>query len=77
MADYVTVAEIKTDLPDSDIDALNDYDTVISNMITSASRLIDREVGGWADYFSPTTDDETRYFDGSGEIEQYIDAMVS
>lgn len=77
MADYVTVAEIKTDLPDSDIDALNDYDTVISNMITSASRLIDREVGGWVDYFFPTTDDETRYFDGSGEIEQYIDAMVS
>ena len=77
MADYVTVAEIKTDLSDSDIGTLSDYDTLISNMIESASRLIDREVGGWAKYFYPTTDSETRYYDRSGEKEQHIDAMVS
>ena len=77
MADYVTVAEIKADMPDSDIGTLNDYDAVISTMITSASRLIDREVGGWPNYFDAPSTDETRYFDGSGEKEQYIDPLVS
>lgn len=77
MADYVTVAEIKADLPDSDIDTLNDYDAVLANMITSASRLIDREVGGWPNYFDAPSTDSTRYFDGSGEEEQWIDPMTS
>ena len=77
MADYVTVAKIKSDMPDSDIGSLSDYDTVISAMITSASRLIDKEVGGWDDYFDAPTTDTTRYFDGSGEKDQWIDPMVS
>ena len=77
MADYVTVAEIKADMPDSDLDTLADYDTVLSEMITAASRLIDREVGGWANYFDAPSTDSTRYFDGSGEEEQWIDPMVS
>ena len=77
MADYVTVAEIKSDMPDADLDTLNDYDTVLSEMITAASRLIDREVGGWENYFHPSTVDSIRYFDGSGEEEQYVDPMVS
>jgi hypothetical protein len=77
MADYVSVAEVKADLPDVDLGTLDDYDYVLGEMITSASRLFDREVGGWENYFSPTTDAETRYYDGSGEIEQPIDPMVS
>lgn len=77
MADYVSVAELKADLPDVDIGTLEDYDYVLAEMATSASRLIDREVGGWPNYFEPTTDGETRYFDGSGEVEQWIDPMVS
>jgi hypothetical protein len=77
MADYVSVAEIKADMPDSDLSTLADYDTVLSEMITAASRLIDREVGGWPDYFYPSTADSVRYFDGSGEKEQWIDAMTS
>ena len=75
--DYVTVAEIKADMPDSDIGSLSDYDAVISEMISSASRLIDREVGGWPGYFYPSTVDSTRYFDGSGDVEQWVDPMVS
>jgi len=79
MADYVTVAEIKADIPDSPLFDVTDdtYDTVLGNMVTAASRLIDRYVGGWDNYFYPTTDAQTRYFDGSGEEMQYIDPMVS
>jgi hypothetical protein len=77
MADYVTIEELKADLPDVDLDTLADYDLVLAEMVTSASRLIDREVGGWPDYFISSTDDETRYYDGSGEQEQHIDAMTS
>jgi hypothetical protein len=77
MADYVTVEELRADMVDSGLASSTDYDVVIGELITAASRLIDREVGGWPNYFYPTTDDTTRYFDGSGEEEQYIDAMVS
>ena len=79
MADYVTVAEIKADIPDSPLFDVTDdtYDTVLGNMVTAASRLIDRYVGGWDNYFYPSTDSQTRYFDGSGEEIQYIDPMVS
>jgi len=77
MADYVSVAEIKADMPDSDIESMSDYDTVLSEMITAASRLIDKEVGGGKDYFDVPTTDTIRYFDGSGEEEQYVDPMIS
>jgi hypothetical protein len=77
MALYVTVAQVKADMPDSALYDSVDYDQALEEMITNASRLIDREVGGWPDYFYPTTDDATRYFDGSGEVEQDIDPMTS
>lgn len=76
MADYTTVAKVKADLPDLDNSALEDYDQVIAGMITAASRLIDREVGGWPNYFVASTSDETRYFNGSGMLEQWIDPMT-
>ncbi len=79
MADYTTTTDVKADMPDSPLFASTDvtYDTVIGTMITAASRLIDAEVGRWPDFFYPSTDDQTRYFDGSGEVEQPIDEMVS
>ena len=79
MADYTNVAAVKTDMPDSELFSFTsyDYDGVLQGMITGASRLIDKEVGGWANYFYPTTDDQTRYFDGNGEEEIYIDPLVS
>ena len=79
MADYTSSTDVKADMPDSPLFASTDasYDTVIGAMITSASRLIDQEVGRWPNYFYPSTDDETRYFDGSGEAEQIVDEMVS
>jgi hypothetical protein len=77
MADYTTVAQVKADMPDSALYDSVDYDLALGEMVTNASRLIDREVGGWPNYFYPTTDSVTRYFDGSGEAEQWIDPMVS
>lgn len=65
MADYCTVTEIKADMPESGIAATSDYDAAITQMITDASRLIDNEIGKWPNYFSPSTDDETRYYDGA------------
>lgn len=79
MADYTNIQAVKADMPDSELfsSTAYDYDGVIQGMITAASRLIDREVGGWADYFYPTTADETRYYDGNGEEEIYVDPIVS
>ena len=77
MADYCTSAEVKADMPGSGLASSTDMDATISSMITIASRAIDREVGRWDNFFYPTTDDQTRYFDGSGELEQPIDEMVS
>lgn len=79
MADYTNIQAVKADMPDSELfsSTAYDYDGVIQGMITAASRLIDREVGGWANYFYPTTADETRYYDGNGEEEIYVDPIVS
>lgn len=79
MADYTTITAVKADMPDSNLYASTsyDYDLVIQGMITAASRLIDKEVGGWANYFYPSTDDQTRYFDGSGEVDLYVDPIIS
>jgi len=77
MANYTDLTELKADLPDLDSGVLDDYDNVLSEMITAASRLIDREVGGWENYFYPSTVDSTRYYDGNGEVELYIDPMAS
>jgi len=78
MADYTTVAQVKADIPDSPLFSSTDagYDAAIGEMITNASRLIDLEVGGWPDYFA-STDSETRYYDGSGKRDQWIDPMTT
>lgn len=74
MADYCSTSDIKSDMPDSGLSSSTDttYDTAIGSMITAASRLIDKEVGREANWFS-STDEQTRYFDGSGEVVQEID----
>jgi peptidoglycan/xylan/chitin deacetylase (PgdA/CDA1 family) len=76
MAMYVTVAQVKADLVDSALYDSVDYDQALEEMITNASRLIDREVGGWPDYFA-ASGSATRYFDGSGEGDQWIDPMTT
>ena len=54
----------------------SDY-PAMATMITAASRLIDSEMGRWPGFFYPSTSDETRYYDGSGEEEQRIDEFAS
>lgn len=77
MADYCTLVEVKAN-PDLGISStdITTYDSVLSALITAASRLIDHEVGKEPDYFYPSTSDEVRYYTGDGES-VYIDEAVS
>lgn len=49
----------------------------MDDFVTTASRFIDLEVGRWEGFFYPSTDDVTRYYDGSGCDEQEIDEFAS
>ena len=77
MADYCTLVEVKAN-PDLGISStdITSYDTVLSALITAASRLIDHEVGKEPDYFYPSTSDEVRYYTADEEC-VYIDEAVS
>lgn len=77
MADYCSSSDIKVQLPEDYIASSTDYDENLGLLCTAASRLVDREVGYWPNFFYPTTDTETRYFDGNGLQEIDIDPMVS
>lgn len=79
MADYCTTSDVIAIMPDSGLAQTTDtnYTTALGVLITAASRLIDKEVGRWDNYFYPSTDTETRYFDGSGLETQDVDEMVS
>lgn len=76
--DYCTLAELKADLIDSGLASSSDYDTVLTDMITAASRLIDREAKRKPGAFAmASTDEETRYYTGSGCAEQWVDELAS
>jgi len=74
MADYCSTSDVKADMPDSGLASSTDttYDTAIGGFITAASRMIDKLVGREPNWFS-STDSETRYYDGTGEVTQDID----
>lgn len=76
MADYCSSSDIYAQTPESGISS-SDYADALSAFITAASRAIDREVGRWDNYFYPSTSDETRYFDGNGESELWVDEFIS
>ena len=79
MAIYATVEEVKSDVPDSPLFEMSDetYDEVLGAMLSAASRLIDKYVGGFENCFYPTTDAQTRYFDGNGEEGLWIDPLLT
>ena len=78
MADYCTTAEAKALMTvDSGLASSTDYDNLIGTIITAASRAIDREIGRQANYFSPSSVGETRYYDGTGTDCLWIDDAVS
>lgn len=73
--DYTTSTDAFADMPDSGY-ASTDY-PIMATMITAASRLIDGEFGRWPGFFNPSTSDEVRYYDGSGEEAQVIDEYAT
>jgi len=74
---YCSSSDIKAQMPEDYIASSTDYDANLDTLSATASRLVDRECGFWPGFFYPTTDSETRYFDGNGEQEIDIDPMVS
>lgn len=73
--DYTTSTDAFADISEGSFTS-SDY-TAMAGIVTVASRLIDRECGRWDGFFSPSTDDKTDYYDGSGGTEQEIDEYVS
>ena len=76
MADYTSSSDILDELGEG-YPSSTDLPANVASLITAASRLIDGKVGRWDDFFYPSTDDVTRYFDGSNERVQHIDEFVS
>lgn len=68
--DYTTSTDAFQDMSEGNYSS-SDYPQMAS-FVTVASRLIDKELGKEPGFFYPTTDEVTRYFDGSGGQEQYI-----
>ena len=78
MADYTTTTDVKNQLVET-LGSTTDttYDALIQSLITSSSRLIDGYLGVDDNYFYPSTDTQTRYFDGNGEDELPIGSFIS
>ena len=72
--DYATNILVKEAMPDADMGST--YDAVLDMLITRASRLIDGMFKRKPGAFSVDMD-ETRYYDGSGGIEQWIDELAA
>src|SRR5574343_1719112 len=78
MTDYCTTTDLKLN-PDLGISStdITEYATVLSALITAASRLVDEQVGKWANYFYPSTDAEIRYYNAFDGYCLEIDEAVS
>lgn len=73
--DYSTSTDAFADISEGNYSS-SDYPQMAS-FVTSASRLIDRELGVFPGFFYPTTDSVIYYFDGTGTWEQPITPFVS
>jgi hypothetical protein len=73
---YATVIELRDALADSGLDAA--YDGTLARLILRASRALDRytkwEPGSFA---RASTDEDIRYYDGSGNSQQWLDPFVA
>lgn len=68
--DYTTSTDAFADISEGSYSS-SDYPQMAS-FVTVASRLIDAHFARHPGFFSPSSDDETRYYDGSADIEQPI-----
>lgn len=74
MTDYIAASDFKAALPSEDW--TEQYDPLIGNLVTRASRLFDEKTGYPENAFALTSDDATTmYFDGSGHTELDIYPM--
>jgi hypothetical protein len=73
--DYSTSTDAFADISEASYSS-SDY-PAMAGFVTTASRLIDQEMGRWAGFFYPTTDSKTYYFDGSGDDEMDIGEWAS
>lgn len=77
--DYCTLADVQAAVPDSGLSSSSDYDSLITSLITRASRLIDKQARRQPGAFAVSgsaSDNETRYYTGSGCDEQWVDEMA-
>ncbi len=72
MADYTTTTSVKVDLDVGGLSMGTSADVFLSNAITEASRLIDSYKRVEGDAYANNSE-ETRYYDGTGQIRQPID----
>lgn len=79
MSDYCSTTDLLVDMPDAPLASSTDatYTAALATAVTAASRMIDRYIGRWDNYFLPSTDAETRYYDGVGGKEMMIDECMS
>jgi hypothetical protein len=73
--DYTTSTDAFADMSEGNY-ATSDYGQM-ATFVTTASRLIDLEVGKWPGFFFPTTDTVDLYYDGSNCDELEIDMFAS
>lgn len=72
--DYTTTTSVKAHM--ENLSSTTAYDSLIASLITRASRAIDRYTLREPGAYKVDTD-EVRYFDGSGQIEQFIDELAT
>jgi hypothetical protein len=76
MTDYVTLANVKTQLEILPL-TIDKYDATLEFLITKASRAIDRYCGRYENGFVALDEAEARTFSGSGKAYQMIDECTS
>ena len=75
--DYATLSELQASMPGSGISS-TDYESLLTDLLTRASRAIDRFTKRAPGAYAVTSSDEqTRYYDGSGSATQYLDEMAA
>jgi hypothetical protein len=75
-SDYITLDDLKTNMADSGLDGVADYDVVMDALITRASRMIDRLTGREPGAFAVTAD-TTRYFTPTCPTEVWIGELAA
>lgn len=78
--DYATLTELKAALPDAIPSTDSSYDTLLTDLLTRASRRFDvetkRRPGAYA-MATASSDEETRFYNGTGGNQLWVNEMVT